>query len=156
MIPGCTVLVGTNDIVPVKGHLMWKWNGEAAQLEKQVQQPEQTPDIAITGGEIAQGATGFPAGTITTVTLGKGCTGFAGTYPITGSEVVLPSLLNVGEFVKKISIRTMEGEQQSQHFWNGAKNVGATGGLLFEGREANLLSQDEVEALQQEVAIKES
>ena len=52
--PNCLVTVGTKNIVVLKGHLMWKWDGTKTQLGKVVQQPEQTPDIVFTAVEPQQ------------------------------------------------------------------------------------------------------
>jgi hypothetical protein len=34
-LKGCEVKIGKEDRVPLKGHLMWKWNGAKEQLEEQ-------------------------------------------------------------------------------------------------------------------------
>ena len=153
----CNVVVGASNIVAVKGHLMWKYNGVVKQLEEQKQE-EQTPEIVFTPTELQQGATGLPKGEFTSLTFkGAGCgvlTG--GARQISGSEVGFPSPSHVEEWSQKLSVRTVPGKELLQHFWNGAKNVEAKVGLEFTSNPASLIGQTEVTAEQQEIAVKEN
>jgi hypothetical protein len=151
----CTVVVGEKNIVVVKGHLMWKWNGEKKQLEEPTQEA-QKPDLAFTPAEIAEGATTLPTGVFTTITLkGSGCGVLAGTFKVEGSDVGLPSPSNVKEWSTKLSVRTIPGENLLQHFWNGKEFIGAKVGLIFGGNTSSLIGQTKTTANQQEIAVFE-
>jgi hypothetical protein len=160
----CSVTVGTKNIVVVKGHLMWKWNGTSNQLKIQPQQPEQTPDLVFTAVEPQQQKPFVEKvnltnnGTFTNVTLsGGGCGGLIGTFPVSGSEVGIPSPGNVGEWSKKLAVRTLSSENGTflQHYWDGEGFQGALVGLSFDKNPASLVGQTEVTAAQQEVAVSE-
>ncbi len=153
----CTVTIGKNNVVVVKGHLMWKWNGATKQLEEQ-KQAEQVPELVFTPAELQQGATGLPKGEFTSLTfLGSGCGVLpGGPRQVSGSEVGFPSPSHLEEWSSKLSVRTVPGKELLQHFWNGEKFVGAKVGLEFTGAEANLIGQTEATAEQQEIAVKEN
>jgi hypothetical protein len=155
VISGCTVTVGQKNIVQVKGHLMWKWNGETKQLEEQKQE-SQVPDLVFTPSEVERGATTLPKGAFTTITFGSTCGALVGTFNVGGTEVGLPSPAHVGEWSQTLSVRTLEGKELLQHFWNGEKFVGAKVGLELDSNPASLIGQTTTEAKQQEVAVKES
>jgi hypothetical protein len=171
-----------SNIVQLKGHLAWKWNGTLAQLEEQPQK-EQNWDIVFTQTEPQrQSETGFPlvdlrkaAGTFAEINLkGAGCKVLAGVQKVGGAEVGIPSPAGLGEFSKKLGVRTIasgtlpskilentvEGEGFLQHIWVGLP----TGkkefqplilGLTFAGKGASLIGQTETEAAQQEIAVTE-
>jgi hypothetical protein len=153
----CSVVIGAKNIVVVKGHLMWKWNGEAKQLTEEPQTAGQKPDLVFTPLELATGATTLPAGEFTSLTFtGSGCGVLpGGPRKVSGSEVGLPSPANVNEWSKKLAVRTLPGKEFEQHFWNGTAFEGVKAGLEFTGATANLVGQTEVEAAQQELAVFE-
>jgi hypothetical protein len=168
----CAVLIGTNNTVVAKGHLMWKWNGTKKQLETLPQVTEQTPDLVFTNVEPEEQKPAVvedyrKIGTFTTITLkGAGCGVLAGTFSIEGSESGIANQGKVEEFRKTLTGRTLpsessinkeagEGSGFLQHFWNGEAYQGIIIGLKFGGNPANLIGQTEVEAAQQEVAVFE-
>lgn len=156
VLAGCTVTAGVKNIVQAKGHLMWKWDGTETQLNEQ-SQAAQKPDLVFTPKDIQQGG-GLPTGAFTSVTFSPlaACKTLTGTFNVGGSEVGLPSPSQVGEWSTILSVRTLEGKELLQHFWNGVKNVGAKVGLEFGGNPASLVGQTETKAAQQEISIKES
>jgi hypothetical protein len=164
----CAVVVGTANVVTVKGHLDWKWNGTPGQLTVEPQSKEQTPELVFTSVEPLQTSTSDfrKNGTFTTIALkGTGCALLAGTFNVEGSEVGFPNR-KLEEFNKELSVRTTfsekikseigEGEGFLQHDWNGKAFQGIIAGLKFGGNPANLIGQTETEAAQQEIAIFES
>jgi hypothetical protein len=170
----CNVIVNTNNIVIVKGHLMWKWNGEKKQLEEQPQEA-QNWDIGFTAVEPQQQEpqpTKPPdwrkLGIFAEILLtGKGCSVLAGKQLVQGSEVGIPNLAHLNEFSKKLSVRTLPSgtlkeelaekplEGFLQHYWGGKSFEPVVMGLTFAGSSANLIGQTEVEAAQQEIAVSE-
>ena len=161
--PNCIVTVGTKNIVVVKGHLMWKWNGTSTQLNQVVQQPEQTPDIVFTAVEPMQQKPFVEKinmtnnGTFTTVALKGGeCGVLTGMFNVSGSEVGLPNPSHTEEWSKKLAVRTVEAQPTFlQHYWDQEAYQGALVGLTFANNPASLIGQTEVEAEQQEVAVFE-
>ncbi len=164
--PNCAVTVGEKNIVVVKGHLMWKWDGTKTQLEKAVQQPEQTPDLVFTAVEPQQQKPFVEKvnmtnnGTFTTVSLkGTECGVLAGTFNVNGSEVGIPNPARTEEWSRKLAVRTVEGQPGVgtflQHYWDQEAYQGALVGLTFASNSASLIGQTEVESEQQEVAVFE-
>jgi hypothetical protein len=168
----CNVRIGNgqvlNNIVVVKGHLMWKWNGAPAQLTENPAKTGQTPDLAFTNVEPTKQST-LPnyrsVGVFANVNLtGAGCGALAGVNPVGGSEVGLPNL-PIETWSRKLAVRTLQsetipatvgtGEGFLQHFWNGEAMQGMITGLTFAGNPANLIGQTEVESAQQEISIFE-
>ncbi len=180
--PECKATIGQqgqfSNIVQIKGHLAWKWNGTRTQLEE-LPQKEQTWDIVFTQTEPQrQSTTGFPlldlrsaTGVFAEVHLeGKGCGILAGTNnKVAGAEVGLPSPSALGEFSKKLSIRTIASatlpaevletkvgkEGFLQHIWVGTGYQPLVLGLTLTGNAASLVGQTEMEAAQQEIAVTE-
>lgn len=158
--PECSVTVGEKNIVVVKGHLMWKWNGEKKQLEEKPQL-EQQPDIVFTQVEPVQQKpfvekVKFLNGIFTTIGF-KGKCGPLTAFPITGSEVGIPFPHQLEEWSKKLAVRTMPPQNGIffQHYWDGTGFQGAEIGLSFNNRAASLIGQTEVESAQQEIATFE-
>jgi hypothetical protein len=167
-LPGCSVTVGTANIVQVKGFLAWKWNGEKKQLEEKPQK-EQTIDLVVAPTEPAV-QTPEPellkldepaSGTFTTITLkGTGCGALAGPENVAGSEVILPEKTTLGEagFSKELNVRTIPPQNEKsflQHFWNGSRYLGILVGLNFAGNPSSLVGQYNTKAAQQEVSVEE-
>ena len=164
--PNCVVTVGEKNIVSVKGHLMWKWDGTKTQLEKVAQQTEQTPDLVFSAVEPTQQKPFVEKvnmtnnGTFTTISLkGTECGVLAGMFNVSGSEVGIPNPAHTEEWSKKLAVRTVEGQPEIgtflQHYWDQEAFQGALVGLTFAGNSASLIGQTEVEAAQQEVAVFE-
>ncbi len=162
-LSNCTVVVGTKNIVQVKGHLMWKWNGTKEQLIEQPQ-AHQTVDLGFTAVEPQQQekeeTEALTAGTFSTITLtGGGCGVLAGTFNVTGSEVGIPSPNTLGTWSKTLAVNTVEHKQGTgrwlQHFWDGKGFQGAELGLAVGANVASLVGQTTVNAEQQEVAVFE-
>jgi hypothetical protein len=167
--PECIVTVGEKNIVVVKGHLMWKWDGTKTQLEKAEQQPEQTPDLVFSAIEPPQQKPFVEkvdltkGGTFTVVnfkTLEK-CGAFAsGPINVSGSEVALPTPSQVAEWSKTLAVRTIPTPQSPntflQHYWDQEAFQGAKVGLTFGSNPASLIGQTNVTAEQQELAIFEN
>jgi hypothetical protein len=163
-LKGCEVKVGKENKVPLKGHLMWKWNGTKTQLEEQPQ-ANQTPDIGFTvvepGNQSVEEVNFIKDGTFTTITFsGTGCGVLAGTFSVSGSDVAIPNR-KLNEFAKTLSVRTLTNPQSSelnevylQHYWNGEKFEGIKLGLIFGTEAASLVGQTENES-SEEVAVFE-
>jgi hypothetical protein len=165
----CAVIIGTNNVMVIKGHLDWKWNGEPKQLTVEPQTKEQIPELVFTGVEPVQKETSDfrNNSSFTTITLkGTGCGPLAGTFNVEGSQVGFPNR-KIEEFNKELSVRTMAGETIKsevlkaagegflQHDWNGSAFQGIVAGIRIGGNPANLISQTEMETVQQEIAIFE-
>lgn len=152
----CNVTVGAKNIVQVKGHLMWKWNGVAGQLTEKPAATNQQWDIGFTAVEPREQGTGtqkLETGTFTTITLaGGGCGVLAGTFPVVGSEVGIPSPSGLKEWNKKLTVRTVDHKQLPgrlpQHYSGGGTTayVGAELGLKVGGNVAALIGQTNTEA----------
>ena len=164
--PDCVVTVGEKNIFVVKGHLMWKWNGTKAQLEKATQQPEQTPDLVFSTVEPTQQKPFIEkvnmtnGGVFTTISFkGAECGIIAGSFNMSGSEVAIPNPGHTEEWSKKLGMRTVKGQPEIgtflQHYWDQEAFQGALVGLTFGGNSGSLVGQTEVEEAQQEVAIFE-
>jgi hypothetical protein len=163
----CTSTIGTNNVLVLKGHMEWKWNGTPAQLAAEPQAKEQVPEFVVASVEpLQKGTSDFRKnGAFTTITLkGTGCGVLAGNFNIEGSEV---GFLNrkIEEWSKTLAFRTTEdetinkeageGEGFLQHDWNGSAFQGIIAGLKFGGSPADLIGQTEIESTQQEIAIFE-
>jgi hypothetical protein len=140
--PNCVVTVGEKNIVQIKGHLMWKWNGEA-------------PNLTYSASEPQEATKELKAGVFTTVSLkGAECGILAGVFAMGGSEVGLPNHKRE-EFSKSWMVTTAAGEPE-QEFWNGKEAAWLKTGLLFAGNPASLTGQTTAEPTQQEIAIFEN
>jgi hypothetical protein len=162
-LKGCNVTIGTKNIAVLKGHLAWKWNGEKKQLEEEAPATTQAPDIIVTAIEPTEQKPFVEkinlngTGVLISVSFsGSGCGVLAGTFNVDGSDVGIPNL-NLGEWSKTLSIRTIASEKGIflQHFFGGEKFQGAEIGLDFGSSAANVVGQTEIEAQQQEIAIFE-
>jgi hypothetical protein len=152
----CVVAVGNNNVVQVKGHLMWKWDGTTAQLTEQPQL-KQKWDIGFTAVEPQQGETELKRGAFTVVTLsGTGCL-LSGSHAVEGSEVGIPDLSQLKTWSRSLEVRTVEHSQAKakQHFWDGTEFQGTHLGLTFTGFPASYIGQTKVKAEQQEIAVFE-
>lgn len=183
----CTASIGQqgqfSDIVQLKGHLAWKWNGTRSQL---IEEPQlnQKWDIIFTQTEPQQQASNDPlldlrkaAGVFAEISLvGPGCGVLAGKQKVAGAEVGLPSLSQLEEWSKKLSIRTIPSGTlpATVETFNEKPAVGGVGflqhiwvspiaqdyqplvlGLTFGNNAASLVGQTETEAAQQEIAVFE-
>ncbi len=152
----CVVKVGENNIVQVKGHLMWKYKKGGSELTEQGA-AGQKPEIVFTPKEIAQGATALPGGVFTEIHFStSGCGLFPPVAPVEGSQIGYGSPSGLGEWSTNLAVRTTGGTEELVHFWNGEKNVEGKVGLKFDKNESSLIGQTEVKANQQEIAVKES
>jgi hypothetical protein len=157
VLKGCTVTVGPNNsnIVQIKGHLMWKWDGSEKQLTEQPQE-HQKWDIGFTAIEPQQGETELKRGTFTVVNFtGSGCGVLASKVAVTGSAVGIPSPSQLKEWSTSLAVRTVDVKKIQQHFWDGKEFQGTKLGLNFGPNEATLIGQTNVTAEQQEVAVFE-
>jgi hypothetical protein len=108
VLTGCSVLIGTKNIVTIKGHLAWKWDGEQSQLSTEHSQKElgQTWDIIYSPIE-PQEQKPMPeidkldttaAGTFYSLQLtGSGCGALAGTVQVSGRFLALRSPFQIGQ-----------------------------------------------------------
>ena len=174
--PKCIATVGQqgqfSNIVQVKGHLAWKWDGSQTQLEEQPQKAQKW-DIVFTATE-PQEQPGRPLldlrnqGIFAEINLkGEECGVLAGIQKVSGSEVGLPSLSQLAEWSKKLSVRTLQSGQLPaevlgnkvekegflQHIWVGNGYQPLIVGLTFASNPANLIGQTDTEAAQQEIAV---
>jgi hypothetical protein len=175
--PNCKVMVGQqgqfSNIVQVKGHLAWKWNGTEKQLNEQPQN-EQKPDIVFTAVE-PQEQTGRPltdlrqSGTFAEFKfVGTECSLLNATFPkVSGAEVGIPNPSQLEEWSRTLEVRTIgsgqlpaevlgkkvEGMGFLQHIWVGAGYQPLITGLTFEKLPANLVGQTKTTAAQQEIAV---
>jgi hypothetical protein len=157
VISGCEVKIGTNNVVQVKGHLDWKWNGEPKQLTEPKQvEAGQTPDILFSAVEPQAGTTELKEGTFTTITLTT-CGVLNGKFNVTGSEAGIPNR-KIEEWSRKLAVRTLEPQEGFflQHDWTGAANTGFKVPLVFGNKPASLIGQNETESEQQELAVFEN
>ena len=172
-----------SDIVQLKGHLAWKWDGTKEQLEEEPQKVQKW-DIIFTQIEPQrQSEKEFPlfdlrtgVGVFAEIDLvGNGCPGLLkGPQRVGGSEVGIPSLPELGEFSKTLGVRTIpsgtlpkevvgnkvEGLGFLQQVWVGLPTGKKESqplilGLTFAGQQANLVGQTETTAAQQEIAVFE-
>jgi hypothetical protein len=151
-LKGCLVTVGSRNIVQIKGHLMWKWNGTAEQLTEQPQ-ANQKWDIGFTAVEPRKQGTGtqiLSSGTFTTVTLSPAaaCGVLAGTFNVTGSEIGIPAPSGLKEWSKTLTVRTLDHKQGTgrllQHYWD-TEFIGAELGLALGPNKATLVGQTTAE-----------
>jgi len=175
--PNCKVTVGQqgqfSNILQIKGHLAWKWNGTEKQLNEQPQN-EQKPDIVFTGVE-PQEQNGRPLTDLRASSVfaefffsGTECGLLNGAKPkIAGSEVGIPNPSQIEEWSKKLEVRTIgsgqlpaevlgkkvEGLGFLQHIWVGEGYQPLITGLTFEGVASNLIGQTRTTARQQEIAV---
>jgi hypothetical protein len=164
-LKGCEVKVGKENKVPLKGHLMWKWNGEKKQLEEQPQK-EQTVDIGFTvvePGAQKEEVDFTKDGTFTSITFsGSGCGVLAGTFNVNGSDVAIPNR-KLEEFSRTLNVRTLANPRSGsefnevylQHYWNGSAFEGIKLGLVFGSEPASLVGQTENESTTNELAVFE-
>ena len=153
-LKGCVTTIGENNTISTLGHLVWKWNGTAKQLEEK-SQAAQKPDGIATPIEIAEGATELPKGTFTTITLkGVACGVLLGKYPMEGSVALEGTPENLEEWSTSITVRLAEGPRL-QHFWNGNTFIGVETGLKSAGNEANISGESKAKADVQELAAFE-
>jgi hypothetical protein len=168
----CSVTVGSNNTVTVKGHLMWKWNGEKKQLEEQPQ-ANQTWDMGFTAVEpeaqkpFVEKLSLTKVGTFTTLEFKPNKANGCGIIPtntpvaVSGSEVGIPNKETLGEFNKELTVRTMASEKDTflQHIATGEAKPdefqGLELGLSFDGNPASLTGQTTIKPAQQEIAVKE-
>ncbi len=132
--PHCHVVVGTNNIVKIYGHQVWKWNGEPKQLEP-AEQKNQVRDWLFLPKELQQGANGLPAAStfaIVTFTSEGGTCLLAGKDPVEGSVTAeaVPYQLGVWRTTEE---QNVAGGAGKQHFWNGTAFKGFETGLTFLG-----------------------
>jgi hypothetical protein len=165
------------NIVQLKGHLAWKWDGTTQQLTEQPQR-QQKWDIVFTQAE-PQEQTGRPLidlrkapGAFAEIKFtGAGC-GVLSTGPakVAGAEVGIPAPSQLESWSKKLNIRTLPSGQFPkevlgeaaptgagflQHIWVGAGYQPLVLGLTLGGNAANLSGQTDVDAEQQEIAVFE-
>jgi len=181
VVNNCNAFVGQQNQFPnavvVKGHLAWKWDGTKQQLEEQPQK-QQKWDIVFTQVE-PQEQPGRPLidmreasfGSFAEINItGSGCGVIAGKRIVGGAEIGLPSLSQLGEWSKKLAVRTLQSGQFPkevlgttppekegflQHIWVGNGYQPLVLGLTFAGLPANLIGQTETEAEQQEISVFE-
>jgi hypothetical protein len=149
----CKVEIGTNNEFEAYGHLVWKWNGTAKQLEEKAP-TEQKPGIVYTATEIEEGAKELPNGTLTEVHFkGTGCGVLAGAFPLKG---VLSANLKPANLEEWSSELTFSFPGWSRvHFWNGKAFVGVEKAeLTFAANPATLTGSIKLKA-PEELAIFE-
>lgn len=152
-LSGCEVKVGENNEIKTEGHLAWKWNGEAKQLEEQPQ-ALQKPSGVVTPGPIEAGATKLPEGSFATVAFkGSGCGVLVGTFKVNGSASALPKPANLEEWSTTLAIAFPGWEKL--HFWNGKAFIGTSVGLTLGGNPASIKGSATSKAAVQEVAAFE-
>jgi hypothetical protein len=183
--PNCIATVGQqnqfSNIVQLKGHLAWKWDGSKQQLEEQPQR-QQKWDIIFTPYEPQRQEPGFPLidtrkqGTFAEINLvGAECGVLAGKQKVAGTEVGIPFPSQLEEFSKELTVRTIasgqlpkevlgekiEKEGFLQHVWVGTPTGNKEFqplilGLTFAGNPANLIGQTEIKTEQQEIGVRET
>jgi hypothetical protein len=152
-LKSCEVKIGTNNEVHAEGHLAWKWNGEAKQLEEQPQ-VNQKPDVIFTPAPITEGSEKLPEGSFTTITLsGSGCGVLAGSFKINENFAATTKPSNLEEWSTTL-ITTFPGWAKQQ-YWNGKKSVGVEPALKIAGNAASLIGSVTTNADVQEIAVFE-
>jgi hypothetical protein len=153
-LPGCEVKFGKNNASSVVGHLAWKWDGTAKQLEESP--AHQGPSGVGLGSELSEGATELPSTEFTTITFsGTACGVLIGKYIAKGSETIKTKPSNLNEWGKSISI-TLAESSEAIHFWNGKAFIGAKTSLLLGKEPAKVGGESKAEVAQQEIAVFES
>lgn len=134
----CLVKVGVNEEVKAEGHLAWKWNGEAKQLEEEPKKDNQKPDIIFTPTQIKAGDTKLPEGKFTEIVFtGAGCGVLVGAHIVKGSQSVNTKPANLEEWSTTL-VTEFPGWKQ-QHFYNGKVFIGVNPELIF-GKNAAILT----------------
>ncbi len=138
-----------------QGHLMWKWNGEAKQLENtKAAQEEQHWDGIIIPGKTTLTATGLSGkNTFGTVTFGPLCKGLENIHGELTGALSFTAETKLGEFRKELTL-IIPGVVTLQHFWNGSTFVGLKEDLEFGTNEDKLLGYIPMKT-SQEVAVFE-
>jgi hypothetical protein len=166
-LTGCEVKIGKENIVVLKGHLMWKWDGTRTQLEAVNQRTAgQRVDVGFTP-VVPTEQTPFveeldyrSIGGLTSVTFSPAanCGVLAGTFTLGGSDVAMPNL-EPEEFHRTLSMMSYVNSGQPrgllQHFWGGTRNQGAKLGLTLDREPASMPSQTTAETEKQEIAVFE-
>lgn len=154
-LPGCEVKFGKNDSSTVVGHLAWKWDGTAKQLEESAPLHQGPTGVGL-GSELSQGATELPSTEFTTITFsGTACGVLIGKYTAKGSESIKTKPSSLGEWSKSLTI-TLAENKEAIHFWNGKSFIGANTSLLLGSEPAKVGGESKAEVLQQEIAVFES
>ena len=159
------MVIGENNIVQAKGHLAWKWNGTRFQRTGLNQRTAgQTVDGILVPRQLTaqneneEETEMLNTGNLTTVTLkGTGCAVLAGTFPVSGSEVIIPNR-EAEEWGKSLSVRTIPSPstgQFLQHAWVNGRPRGYEILPLFAGNTASIIGQTTLESEQQEIATFE-
>ncbi len=138
-----------------QGHLMWKWNGEAKQLENtKAAQEEQHWDGIILPAKTTLTGTGLSGkNSFATITFGPLCKGLENIHGEATGAAAFTAETKPGEFKKAFTFIS-PGVPVVQHFWNGSAFTGLKENLLFGTNEAKFLAYIPTEA-SQEVAVFE-
>ncbi len=154
-LPGCVVKFGKNNEATVAGHLAWKWDGTAKQLEEPTQTSQGPTGVGV-GSELAPGATELPSAEFTTITFsGTACGVLIGKYIAKGSETIKTKPSALGEWGKTIAI-TLDENKEKIHFWNGKTFIGGETALLLGSEPAKVSGESKAEISGQEVAVFEN
>lgn len=155
-LPGCEVKFGKNNTTSVFGHLAWKWNNTAKQLEEQSAGLSQGATGVGVGSELTQGATGLPTSEFTTITFsGSACGVLLGKFTAKGSETIKTKPSKLGEWSKSLTVTLSEGKE-FVHFWNGKTFIGGETALLLGSEPATVAGESKAEVSGQEVTVFES
>lgn len=154
-LPGCVVKFGKNNESTVAGHLAWKWNGTAKQLEEPTQTSQGPTGVGL-GSELTEGATTLPSAEFTTIAFsGAACGVLIGKYIAKGSETIKTKPSTLGEWGKSIAI-TLDENKEKIHFWNGKTFIGAETALLLGTEPAKVSGESKAEISGQEIAVFEN
>lgn len=154
-LPGCIVKFGKNNETSVVGHLAWKWDGTAKQLEEPTQTSQGPTGVGV-GSELTQGATELPKTEFTTIAFsGAACGVLIGKYIAKGSETIKTKPSMLGEWGKSIAI-TLDENKEKIHFWNGKTFIGAETALLLGAEPAKVSGESKASVAAQEIAVFEN
>jgi hypothetical protein len=154
-LPGCEVKFGKNDTASVVGHLAWKWDGTAKQLEEPSQARQGPAGVGL-GSELKEGATELPNTEFTTITFsGAACGVLIGKFAAKGSETIKTKPSMLGEWSKSLAITLSEGKEKI-HFWNGKTFIGAETALLLGSEPAKVSGESKATVTSQEITVFEN
>jgi hypothetical protein len=154
-LPGCEVKFGKNNSATVFGHLAWKWNNTAKQLEEPAPGLSQGATGIGVGSELTQGATGLPTSEFATITFSGTCGVLLGKFTAKGSETIKTKPSTLGEWSKSLAVTLSEGKE-FVHFWNGKTFIGAETALLLGSEPATVAGESKAEVSGQEVTVFEN
>jgi hypothetical protein len=159
------VLVGSSECKPVVttsgpyvAHLMWKYQGQAKELENKNQTEQgQVWDITFVpkGVELIEKGGFKEEKSFATIKFGKGCGVLEGLAPAVDGATVAYGSNGLGAFSSSQTFTFLGRPEYEQHYWNGKEFVPLKVKLIFDGAAATFATQIPITAEKQEIAVFE-